>query len=582
MSNKREAPIFARFPVSWQDPEDANLYWSLDRMHWPLPITPMTGQYIDYMFLDGFNRACETYELPIRIHSRRINCYHYDSVVLMTLPTAEASARGQRAQKNLRAAMEQLAEQWQYFYLPEVKKHLIFWEGFDLGAATLSALLTHVGETVIRVKRVYEIHFLLYFPFVLAPSLFEELYSEHFGDEQTLEAYQLLQGIDNKSLEADRELWKLSRQAQKVPSVCAALQKLSAELFIPALEKDDAAREFLTALRAYLAKYGQRSDRSNEVDAVHWVEDPRPVIERLQAYIRRPARDPAAELAVQLAKRERAVVAARERLQKYPQPVMDQFEALLKAAQEGIFIGEEHSFWIDQQVTYRVRQVMLELGRRFVNGGMLDQIQDIFFLTFDEARATAERFPHQDRRRLVAGRQAEMAYFRNVVPPPTIGDRPGDPPSDDPLSRAISRFFGWEVSKSTETPVVIKGLSGSPGMARGPAKVIRSLAEAGKLQKGDVLVASTTQPAWTMLFADAAAVVTDTGGVLSHCAVVAREYRIPAVVGTGNATTVLQDGQVIEVDGDVGTVRVNKRSSTPDPVHPTKRPPDITSAISSL
>ena len=86
--------------------------------------------------------------------------------------------------------------------------------------------------------------------------------------------------------------------------------------------------------------------------------------------------------------------------------------------------------------------------------------------------------------------------------------------------------------------------------------MVRSLAEAGNLQAGDVLVAETTMPAWTPLFASAAAVVTDTGGVLSHCAVVAREYGIPAVVGVGVATGALRDGQVVEVNGSTGLVRI--------------------------
>jgi pyruvate,water dikinase len=86
--------------------------------------------------------------------------------------------------------------------------------------------------------------------------------------------------------------------------------------------------------------------------------------------------------------------------------------------------------------------------------------------------------------------------------------------------------------------------------------VIRSFADAGKLRAGDVLVAETTAPPWTPLFATAAAIVTDSGGVLSHCAVVAREYRIPAVVGTGRATTTIRDGEIVEVDGDAGLVRI--------------------------
>jgi pyruvate,water dikinase len=113
----------------------------------------------------------------------------------------------------------------------------------------------------------------------------------------------------------------------------------------------------------------------------------------------------------------------------------------------------------------------------------------------------------------------------------------------------------------------VKGLPGSAGVARGTARVIRSLAEAGKLQPGDVLVTVSTEPPWTPLFATASAVVTDGGGVLSHSAVVAREYHIPAVVGTGNATTTFEDGQLIEVDGNNGIVRLVSENQQSDPIN---------------
>ena len=103
---------------------------------------------------------------------------------------------------------------------------------------------------------------------------------------------------------------------------------------------------------------------------------------------------------------------------------------------------------------------------------------------------------------------------------------------------------------------MLQGSPGSPGVVRGRARVLRSLSEASGLQQDEVLVAETTAPPWTPLFATAAAVVTDTGGILSHCAVVAREYRIPAVVGVGAATATIRSGQTIEVDGDGGIVRV--------------------------
>ena len=131
----------------------------------------------------------------------------------------------------------------------------------------------------------------------------------------------------------------------------------------------------------------------------------------------------------------------------------------------------------------------------------------------------------------------------------------GPPPTDDPFGRFAMKFNGMPPAPRSPAGE-IHGSSGSAGKVRGTARIIGSIAEAGRLAPGDILVAETTAPPWTPLFATVAAVVTDTGGVLSHCAVVAREYGIPAVVGTQVATIAITDGQTIEVDGDAGIVRI--------------------------
>jgi pyruvate,water dikinase len=102
--------------------------------------------------------------------------------------------------------------------------------------------------------------------------------------------------------------------------------------------------------------------------------------------------------------------------------------------------------------------------------------------------------------------------------------------------------------------VLLKGTSGSPGLARGPARIVLDVSQFGKLRAGDVLVAPVTNPAWTPLFQRAAAVVVDAGGAASHAAIVAREYGVPAVMGTMNGTRELTDGQWIQVDGSRGLV----------------------------
>jgi phosphohistidine swiveling domain-containing protein len=173
-------------------------------------------------------------------------------------------------------------------------------------------------------------------------------------------------------------------------------------------------------------------------------------------------------------------------------------------------------------------------------------------------RSTAAQLPDSRQQTTVEGRKAELEHFSAISPPPALGTPPSEPPPDDPLSRAVFKFFGAPPPEPQGTPeaLIIRGGAGSSGTVTGRARIIRSLSDAHRLQAGDVLVAPTTAPAWTPLFATAGAVVTDTGGVLSHCAVVAREYGIPAVVGTGGATMMIADGQIVSVDGDRGTVSV--------------------------
>ena len=116
----------------------------------------------------------------------------------------------------------------------------------------------------------------------------------------------------------------------------------------------------------------------------------------------------------------------------------------------------------------------------------------------------------------------------------------------------------WEASKLLVFEAegdILKGVSGSFGKAVGRACIIHSPKEFYKMQKGDILVCHLTDPEWTPLFESASAVVADTGAALSHAAIVAREYGIPAVLGVGFATTKYKDGDMLQVDGDKGTLR---------------------------
>ncbi|UBU15754.1 PEP/pyruvate-binding domain-containing protein [Nonomuraea gerenzanensis] len=208
----------------------------------------------------------------------------------------------------------------------------------------------------------------------------------------------------------------------------------------------------------------------------------------------------------------------------------------VQAARAGVAFREDsHFFFMMPQPI--LRRSLLELGRRLCDAGVLDVPEAVFHLRLEELEeiedVTALRGPHAERLRETVARRAlkreELAGVRlidpaAIFPPAETGD------------------------------ALLTGAPVGGGSATGPVKVIATPAEFGRLAAGDVLVCPYTNPSWTPLFQHAAAVVVDTGGAASHAAIVAREYGIPAVMGTGTGTSTLQDGQLVTVNGDTGTV----------------------------
>jgi len=549
-------PASPDFPVTWESPDDERLFWTRDTMHFPDQMNELEGELvIRVAHTHGFARASEAYDMPIRLQPRRINTYYYMAVAPVMAPPEEMEAMEERAREKIGDAMVRLGETWSEDYLPEIQQYLKDWEDFDLRGASMPELLAHLDETLAKLQRLWEIHFAIAFPMLMAISTFEEFYRDLFDSEDIFEAYHLLQGLDNKTVESGRMLWRLSRKALEMPAVRKILEESAAADVVPALEGSAEGREFLTAFGAYLNEYGHRGDKWG-VSYPTWAENPTPVVKMLKDYITQPGGGPDEELTALAAERERHLAETRERLGSYPQAMRDQFEILLKAAEEGTVLSEDHGFWIDFNSTARVRKVFVEFGRRFAETRVVEEPSDVFHLTLDEIRETAEQLPSLDRRNLVAQRKAEIERFGRIQPPSALGTPPSGPPPDNPANRALGKFFGGPPQPPGEAGA-LRGNPGSPGIVRGRARVLRSLPEGNDgIEEGDILVAETTAPPWTPLFATAAAVVTDTGGILSHCAVVAREYRIPAVVGAAMATATIKDGQTIEVDGDKGIVRI--------------------------
>jgi len=204
-----------------------------------------------------------------------------------------------------------------------------------------------------------------------------------------------------------------------------------------------------------------------------------------------------------------------------------------------------------------LRAMLHELGKRFVEGGAIQQADDIFYLEKNEIDVCITKLQSGAALENLSDRVVERKVFlkraRQTTPPPMM-----------PLKKRVmgiktETFIA--ASGESQTGNTLKGVATSAGKVTAPARVLHGPEDFDQMRPGDVLVAGTTTPAWTPLFAMASAVVTDIGGPLSHGSIVAREYGIPAVMGTGVATRRITRGQTITVDGGLGIVTLSKNGS---------------------
>ena len=236
------------------------------------------------------------------------------------------------------------------------------------------------------------------------------------------------------------------------------------------------------------------------------------------------------------------------------------FDAALAYAERVYPLREDNVLLTDQLPTGLLRRVALEAGGRLISLGLLGRAGEAVMLTADELHEALRT--RLDVRRIVSRRKAEHAWVRANPGPMTYGPEPGKAADLRGLpapARRINRALLWMMEHELAAPPkangkAIVGIGVSSGVYRGRVRGITTADQLHTLRAGEVLVCPTTSAAWTMVFRRAGAIVADTGSVLSHTAIVAREFALPAVVATANATSSLVDGEEVTVDGTRGEV----------------------------
>jgi pyruvate,water dikinase len=330
-------------------------------------------------------------------------------------------------------------------------------------------------------------------------------------------------------------LARLAALAAAEPAACAYVIGQSADdawawRDLPA---DSAFRQ---GMEAFIETFGHRAVYESELANPRWCEDPSYLLEQVRWLLQQPTQQRVPE-ALARARREAAELEVR----RMPLPARGMVWWLTQRARRTAALREAGKSALVELVT-PLRRVMLEAGRRLALAGVLEDANDISYLVRADLEALArDEWQGRGAQALVRMRRAQREAQLAAAAPPDLIAEAGAPIR---ASARISEHRGRDT---------LRGVAASGGQARGPARLIRHPAQAAHLQQGDVLVAPTTDPGWTPLFLRASALVTEVGGYLSHGAIVAREYGLPAVVNVAGVAS-LHDGEVITVDGDTGLI----------------------------
>ncbi|HEY3121119.1 MAG TPA: PEP-utilizing enzyme [Vicinamibacteria bacterium] len=511
------------FTPEWDDASLADLHWEWNEQVCPRPLRPLAGDFLRSTS-DSVNCFYERAGVPFRMECRIVHGYAYTAQRLLVAeselpdvlarmkelvrspePSGEA-APGPPEERPLDPRQaSSFAELWDRS-----------WRQVRRGANESAANLGFKGPLEDLVA----------------------MYKTLWPQASAAEAMTLVQGRPSRLHDVQRDLHRLAQRARAAPPV-AALIVCDPESALAELEQVEGGPQFLEALREFLGAHGHLGAAFCDLAEPTWVEDPARVLHEIQGRVLDDGDDPELRRRRLESEAEEAAGRARAALQQRPE-ALRRFEELLASAREAAPRLEAQHAALEHG-GLRMRRLALEAGRRLVDAGALDEAADVFHLHTDEVGRALRDL--RDLRALVASRRTDHGRWAALRPPRYIG-------------RDAAALAAGDDRAGSSPSGVLRGMGAGGGRARGPARIVVSEADFPRVQRGDILVCPTTSPSWVPLFDGVAGLVTNTGGLLSHGAILAREFGVAAVVGAREATQRLRDGQWVEVDGAAGFVRV--------------------------
>lgn len=551
-------------------------YWQRDQSHFPRPASPMNTSVTLPLANAGLRHTFTEFGLIAdTLEIRSIGGWNYNRLVPLGGRDKPPPRRGlmwllARTHPQLRQRVRlsrqmvsggkaiSLVRDWNDAIRPELEQQIAGLRSRTLEDLTVEQLGAHLRDCQALLARGCRTHYMLHGAHVIAIGRLVFTCRELLDwDDQT--AMGLLTGLSPASTAPGTRLDELARLALARPGIRDALTSSGARPAAEQLPGIDA--EFARAFAEYLEEFAARTFGYDVADPT-LAEDP----SRLLALIvERMGAINSSAASTMAGRREQAIADARSALAGRRGGERQSFERALAMAQETYPTREENVFYTLSVPLALLRYALSELGRRLAVDGRVAEPADVFFLELDEVLRSLHE--GADQRERVAGRRLEHSRVLAKAGPSSYGSPPGTPatealPKD---SKFLHEAFQWYTDSvfglgGSETtgpgePGAVRGVGASPGLYTGPVRMLRDEDEMDNVREGEVLVTPCTSPAWSVIFPRVGALVTDSGGMLSHPAIIAREYGVPAVVATGNATAVLQTGQLVTVDGSAGVVR---------------------------
>lgn len=387
------------------------------------------------------------------------------------------------------------------------------------------------------------------------------------GSDQRELALGVMQGLAGvRTQEGNIALRRVAERAAGDAEATAFVSGEDASSLWPAVHSDrlpESIAWLRDELDDFMAEYGHRAAGELEAAEPRWVEQPELILNTFRDYVLHPERNKPDEIIQrQQSTRRQAESEIRERLYRHPLGPLrwPLFRAQIVQARRLQPLRENPKFTL-LELSLQQRRLWRKLADRWIERGLIGDPDDIYYLLFDElatfTRRSGDPVIAARMRSRIRRRRLQFEEWRKYQAPP-LRDRLGDPivgTDSDELGEATR-----PAETDVDLPLTLRGIAASTGEVEGRAHVAESAVIGRELTPGQILVARFTDPGWTPIFPLAAAVVTEIGGVLSHGAIVAREFGIPAVVNVQKATQQIQSGDLLRVNGSSGQVTIVERA----------------------